>query len=57
MRQSYVHLDLPALGLNWNDAFHATDLITGDEWHWSQDVYVRLGPDTEPVHIVSVRPY
>ena len=27
----------------------------GESWHWGEHVYVRLGPETEPVHIVAIR--
>ena len=33
----------------------ARDEITGHEWSWGEHNYVRLGPEHEPVHIVSVR--
>jgi starch synthase (maltosyl-transferring) len=54
-RESTVHLDMPALGLDWHDGMAAEDLITGASWHWGEHVYVRLGPETEPVHIVAIR--
>ena len=54
-RETTVHLDMPALGLNPGDTFVAHDLITGASWHWGADNYVRLGPDTEPVHIIHIR--
>jgi starch synthase (maltosyl-transferring) len=54
-RESTVRLDMPALGLDWHDGMAAEDLITGASWHWGEHVYVRLGPETEPVHIVAIR--
>ncbi|WP_406831621.1 alpha-1,4-glucan--maltose-1-phosphate maltosyltransferase [Pedococcus sp. KACC 23699] len=54
-RESTVHLDMPALGLGYEDGIAAQDLITGASWHWGEHVYVRLGPETEPVHIVAIR--
>ncbi|SDP23241.1 starch synthase (maltosyl-transferring) [Pedococcus dokdonensis] len=54
-RESTVHLDMPALGLDYHDGIAAQDLITGASWHWGEHVYVRLGPETEPVHVVAVR--
>jgi starch synthase (maltosyl-transferring) len=54
-RETMVHLDMPALGLDWHDSFVADDEITGDEWSWSQHNYVRLDPGHEPAHIISVR--
>jgi len=54
-RETTVHLDLPALGLGGHGSFVAHDLVTGQEWHWGEHVYVRLDPHVEPVHIVHVR--
>ncbi len=54
-RETTVHLDMSALGLDWHDSFVAHDEITGDEWSWSAHNYVRLDPGHEPAHIISVR--
>ena len=54
-RETWVHLDMPALGFDWGTGFVAKDLITGQSWQWGQDAFVRLGRDTEPVHIISAR--
>ena len=54
-RETWLHFDLPALGLDWGSGFVAKDLVTGASWHWGQHAFVRLGRDTEPVHIISVR--
>ena len=32
----------------------AHDLFTGQRWVWQRDVYVRLGPEVEPLHVVSL---
>ena len=55
VRATTVHLDLPALGLAWGSSFVAHDLVTGNEWHWGEHVFVRLDPHVEPAHIVHVR--
>ncbi len=54
-RETMVHLDMPALGMDWHDSFVAHDEITGEDWSWSQHSYVRLDPGHEPAHIISVR--
>jgi starch synthase (maltosyl-transferring) len=54
-RESTVHLDMAALGLRPSDTFVAHDLITGASWHWGENNFVRLGADSEPVHIIQVR--
>ncbi len=53
-RETVVHLDLPALGLDWQDTFTVHDEITGDEWEWGQHNYVRLDPAVEPAHVLTV---
>jgi starch synthase (maltosyl-transferring) len=54
-RETMVHLDMPALGLDWHDSFVAHDEITGADWSWTAHNYVRLDPGWEPAHIISVR--
>jgi starch synthase (maltosyl-transferring) len=54
-RETMVHLDLPALGLDWHDSLAVHDEITGQDWHWGQHNYVRLDPGTEPAHLLTVR--
>jgi starch synthase (maltosyl-transferring) len=52
-RETTVHLDLPALGLEWGDSFVVHDAITGAEWTWSQHNFVRLDPGHEPAHVLT----
>ncbi|MGL5861964.1 MAG: maltotransferase domain-containing protein, partial [Phycicoccus sp.] len=54
-RASTLRLDMPALGFEAGDSVQAHDLVTGQVWTWQRDVYVRLGPEVEPVHVVAVR--
>ena len=54
-RESQIRLTMPELGLGYHDRFVARDEITGHEWSWGEHNYVRLGPEHEPVHIISVR--
>jgi starch synthase (maltosyl-transferring) len=54
-RETTVHLDLPALGLDWGDSVVVHDEITGEDWSWGQNNYVRLDPHHEPAHVLSVR--
>jgi starch synthase (maltosyl-transferring) len=56
-RDTWIHLTMPELGYDWRDQFVAHDLVTGQYWNWYEHAFVRVGPDTEPVHIVSVQPY
>jgi starch synthase (maltosyl-transferring) len=54
---SWFHLNMPELGLGWDDSFPAHDLVTGATWHWSQHNWSWLGPENEPIHIVQVGRY
>lgn len=54
-RETTVHLDMAALGLDEHDTFAVHDEITGEEWNWSAHNYVRLDPFHEPAHILTVR--
>ncbi len=54
-RETVVRLDMPALGLGWDERILVEDLITGARWTWGEHNYVRLDPYYEPAHIVHVR--
>ena len=54
-RETWVHLDLEAIGPATWSTFDAHDHVTNQTWTWRADNYVRLGPDSEPVHIIHVR--
>ena len=54
-RETQIHLDMAALGSGPDDHFRARELITEQTWIWRRDNYVRIGPDTHPVHIIEVR--
>jgi len=54
VRETTVHLDLPALGLPVGSSFEVKDLITGDRFTWGTDNYVRLDAFTQPVHILRI---
>jgi starch synthase (maltosyl-transferring) len=54
-REATVRLDMPALGLGWEDQLLVRDEITGNEWTWGQANYVRLDPFVEPAHVLTVR--
>ena len=54
-RETMIHLDMPALGLEWHDPFVAHDEITGEDWSWTAHNYVRLDPGYEPAHVIAVR--
>ena len=54
-RTTMVHLNLPAIGLDWEDSFAVHDEITGEDWQWGAHNFVHLDPYHEPAHILSVR--
>ena len=54
-RETMAHLDLPALGMDWNDSFAVHDELTGQTWQWGAHDYVRLDPFVEPAHVLTVR--
>lgn len=56
VRETMVHLDLTRIGLAKDAAFTVRDLITGAEFAWGPDNYVRLDAFSEPVHILHVQP-
>lgn len=55
VRQTMVHVDLAALGLEPGSTFEVHDLVTDQVWQWGSDAFVRLDAFVEPVHILHVR--
>lgn len=53
-RETTVHLNLEALGLEPGTSFDVKDLITGERFRWGTDNYVRLDAFVEPVHILRI---
>jgi starch synthase (maltosyl-transferring) len=54
-RETTVHLNMPALGMDWQETFVVHDLLTDQTWRWGEHNYVRLDPFHEPAHIFTVR--
>ncbi|GAA1443480.1 alpha-1,4-glucan--maltose-1-phosphate maltosyltransferase [Leifsonia poae] len=55
VRETIVHLDVAAFGVEPGTSFEVKDIVTGARWTWGADNYVRLDAFTEPVHILSVK--
>ncbi|MFC4242798.1 alpha-1,4-glucan--maltose-1-phosphate maltosyltransferase [Gryllotalpicola reticulitermitis] len=55
VRETIVHLDVRALGLEPGTEFEVRDLVTGQRWNWSARNYVRLDAFYEPVHVLHVK--
>ncbi|HUR14877.1 MAG TPA: alpha-1,4-glucan--maltose-1-phosphate maltosyltransferase [Mycobacteriales bacterium] len=53
--EATLHLDLPSLGVGWDDQVLVTDELTGQSWTWGRSSYVRLDPRQEPAHLLTVR--
>jgi starch synthase (maltosyl-transferring) len=54
-RESTVHLNMPALGLDWQDNFTVHDLLSGATFRWAEHDYVRLDPHDQPAHVLHIR--
>ena len=54
-REATVRWNMQELGLSWDATFTAHDLLSGTEWTWSRDTYVRLDPQNV-AHVIHVAP-
>jgi starch synthase (maltosyl-transferring) len=54
-RETTVHLNMPALGLDWQDRVAVHDELSDQTWTWGERNYVRLDPFVQPAHILTVR--
>ncbi|MFF4844157.1 alpha-1,4-glucan--maltose-1-phosphate maltosyltransferase [Streptomyces collinus] len=55
VRETTIHLDLPALGLDRADTFDAHDALSGETYRWGRENYVRLDPRHQVAHIITDR--
>ncbi|GGK50116.1 alpha-1,4-glucan:maltose-1-phosphate maltosyltransferase 2 [Planomonospora parontospora subsp. parontospora] len=53
--EATVSLDMPALGLDWQDEFVVDDELSGESYRWRQSNYVRLDPHIQPAHVFTLR--
>jgi len=54
-QEATLQLDMPTLGLGWQDVMETHDEVTGQTFWWGERPYVRLDPFYEPAHILTVR--
>ena len=54
-RETTVKVDMPALGMGYDDTFTVHDLVTGDTFRWGEYNYVRLDPHIQPAHVFHLR--
>ena len=53
----FVHLDMGALGLSDNEAYHLEDLVIGERYAWEGSRnFIRLDPHYFPAHILKITP-
>jgi starch synthase (maltosyl-transferring) len=48
-------LDMPTLGMQWEDRFDAHDEVSGETFDWGQANFVQLEPWRSVAHIITVR--
>ncbi|MBO3090269.1 alpha-1,4-glucan--maltose-1-phosphate maltosyltransferase [Cellulomonas dongxiuzhuiae] len=53
-REGAVHLDLTAFGLPPDRGVVAHDVLSGESYGWSDEVYVRLDPQVRVAHVVHL---
>lgn len=53
--ESTIHVDLGALGYE-SDSIDVRDLVSGQQWTWGRDTYIRLDPNFTVCHIVELPP-
>ncbi|MDQ1288424.1 MAG: hypothetical protein QG622_1989 [Actinomycetota bacterium] len=54
-RESTVQMNMPAIGLDWQETFTVHDLLSGATYRWGEQNYVRLDPHDQPAHVLHVR--
>jgi len=54
VRETNIHLELWKIGLDDEKPFTVRDLITGEQFEWGKDNFVRLDAFGEPVHILEI---
>jgi len=55
VRETMVHVDMAALGLDPGESYTVHDELSGDTWTWGEHNYVRLDPFVQPAHVLVVR--
>jgi starch synthase (maltosyl-transferring) len=55
VRETSVHLNMPELGLRWDESFEVQDELSGAAFLWWEHNYVRLDPFIEPAHLFTLR--
>jgi starch synthase (maltosyl-transferring) len=53
-REGWIHLHMDELGFDYGESIVVSDLVSGGNWEWTRDAFVRLTP-YQPAHIFVVR--
>jgi starch synthase (maltosyl-transferring) len=54
--EATLALDMPVLGLGWDDTYDVIDELTGSTYTWTgSHPYVRLDPARQPGHVFAIR--
>jgi starch synthase (maltosyl-transferring) len=54
-QSGFLDLRMPELGMDWDEAFVARDLLTGEAFSWTgARNYVELHPSRQPGHVLSI---
>jgi starch synthase (maltosyl-transferring) len=54
VQETWIHLDLEALGLPGQEEIQVEDLLTGTHYTWRRDAFVRLDPKERVAHLLKV---
>ena len=52
--QGTIWLDMPAIGRDWQDRFTVDDEVSGEQYLWGQENFVRLEPWRAVAHILTL---
>ncbi len=54
-RETTLHLDMPALGMEWHESFRVRDEVSDTTFLWREHNFIRLDPHVQCAHILHLR--
>ncbi|MCB0916693.1 MAG: alpha-1,4-glucan--maltose-1-phosphate maltosyltransferase [Actinobacteria bacterium] len=54
-RETTLHLNMPALGMEWHESFRVRDEVTDTTFLWREHNFIRLDPHVQCAHILHLR--
>jgi starch synthase (maltosyl-transferring) len=54
VQETWIHLDFDELGLPGKEEIYVEDLLTGTQYTWGKDAFVRLDPKERIAHLMKV---